>query len=253
MVTFEKLVSTGRKAENPEQFVHRLFEWRSKIMGGSEIWEYIMTGKATKESIGIYAREGYPAALGNPRWIAAMSSFIEDSKDRNFFLRMSENYGRETGLIETPNHVELLLDFAEECGLKRDDVVNAIPHAATIGMIYTMDWFCRRSVEEAIGAFPMAMEGFGKLQTEQHRHGAFMKEMYGFTDKGTKFWAVHEEVERRDAEAGESFVLQYAQSGEQQARLERAFKYSTLVIKQRNVAIAQLMKETDARLVGARR
>ena len=155
------------------------------------------------------------------------------AKDRDTMMALAKNFSREAGFYQTESHTELYVQFCEAFGLTRDELVAHTPMAETIGAFYTLSYFRRASLEEAIAAFSLASEG-RKRAPKGEASGALaqseaFKRHYGLTDRDVLFWSIHEgEVEDEDIATGVDLVQRYVRTPEQQQRARHAFQMTTL-------------------------
>lgn len=195
-------------------------------------WVAVYTGRASREAIGRYACEQYAYSR---HVVHSMAAALANMVEREPFLMLSENYSREAGFYQTPNHVELLLDFGAAFGVDRDAMVRHTPLPETLGAMYTLDHFCRRSAAEGVAAFSLATEARGDILSENRegRHDApplstVFREHYGLDDAALRFWRLHEEIEGDDAEQGFRMIRTYADGAHAQSLIRRAVLHTSL-------------------------
>ncbi len=231
------MTTTTSVSREVNQFVDSLWAWRSKVVPPSQVWKLINTGKATRNGLKVLVREMYQGALANPRWVAAMLSHHLDDAT---FMRLAENFSREAGYYMTENHVSLLLKWAGAMGITKEELDAHIPLPETIGMLYTVEHFCKSSIEEGIGAFNLALEKPAEAHSEEYPVNP-LQSIYGFTPEQLLFFSEHKRVEPRDAHTGLELVGRFIGSQEQRDKVTRAFKYASVIMGAREKRLAELV------------
>lgn len=203
-----------------------------------ELMAGIFMGKAPVEAVRGYAKELYWFSLPMVPSIAAMTSLTDD---RESLLRIVENLARECGYYQTPNHIESYFDFTRGLGIPDDELTAHVPLAETIGCAYTVAYFCRRSIQEGLGAFALGLEGRYLLMglKEKPRISDAFRKFYRLDERALRFWTIHEEAEEGDAEAGFEVIERYVRSAEDQQKVRRAFRYTCLTWDAMNKAWAR--------------
>ena len=217
-------------ALSPEAFLDSLFEWQASVVKRPRVWEAILAGTAPKSAIHAYLKEKFFLHWHSEPEIAAMVSL---AKDRATFMALAKNFSREAGFFQTENHTELYIRFCEAMGVSRESMIAHVPLPATIGAFYTLSYFRRASLEEAIAAFSLASEGRkrapkGEATGRMKQSEAFRKH-YGLSTRDVEFWTVHEgEVEDEDIATGVELVRRFIHTPDQQSRARHAFIMTTL-------------------------
>lgn len=217
-------------ALSPEAFLDSLFEWQRGVVKRPRIWEAILAGTAPRPAVHGYLKEKFFLHWHSEPEIAAVVSL---ARDRETCLALAKNFSREAGFFQTANHTELYIRFCEAMGLTRQELIEHTPLPATIGAFYTLSYFRRASLEEAIAAFSLASEGRkrapgGEASGRLKQSEAFMRH-YGLSERDVEFWTIHEgEVEDEDIATGVDLVRRFIRTAEQQARARHAFQMTTL-------------------------
>lgn len=229
------VVADAEPAASPiEEFIEKLVrEMRStKRAAPPRFWVAVYTGTASREAIGRYACEQY---VYSRQVVHSMAAALANMVERDAFLMLSENFSREAGFYQTPNHVDLLLDFGAAFGVRREAMEQHVPTPETLGAMYTLDHFCRRSAAEAVAAFSLATEARGDLLREKREDrpappplSSIFAEHYGLDDAALRFWRIHEEIEGDDAEQGFQMIRTYAGGAHAQAAIRRAVLETSL-------------------------
>ncbi|MCH7553628.1 MAG: iron-containing redox enzyme family protein [Chloroflexi bacterium] len=222
--------TAAEQALGPDAFVDSLFAWQSQVVQRPKLWEGILSGQASKGAVAAFLKEKFFLHWHSEPEIAAM---IALAKDRDTMMALAKNFSREAGFYQTENHTELYVQFCEAFGLNRSDLISHTPLPETIGAFYTLSYFRRASLEEAVAAFSLASEGRkrapkGEGSGALKQSEAFMKH-YGLSERDVLFWSIHEgEVEDEDIATGIELVKRFISSPDQQRRARHAFEMTTL-------------------------
>ena len=74
------------------------------------------------------------------------------------YAHWCQNFADETGYLRDPNHVQMKVDHCHQLGITDDELRAYVPMPETIGSVYTLLYYCRRSYEEGLAAFGYARE-----------------------------------------------------------------------------------------------
>jgi pyrroloquinoline quinone (PQQ) biosynthesis protein C len=123
----------------------------------------IGNGTASRDVVKRYAMELYYLGLWMtpefPLLIANApdaDSFSMD--DSEHYAHWAQNFADETGYLRDPNHVLMKVEYTRALEIPDEDVRAYVPMPETIGSVYTLLYYCRRSYEEALGALGYARE-----------------------------------------------------------------------------------------------
>jgi pyrroloquinoline quinone (PQQ) biosynthesis protein C len=123
----------------------------------------IGSGTASIEVVKRYAKELYYLGLWMtpefPLLIANApdtDAFVMD--DSEHYAHWAQNFADETGYLRDPNHVLMKVEYTRALGIPDAEVRSYMPMPETIGSVYTLLYYCRRSYEEALGALGYARE-----------------------------------------------------------------------------------------------
>ena len=231
------------KVKPPAQFLDELWSWQKTVVKRPKIWDAIIKGTASKEAVKRFALEGFYAHHWGQHELAAL---VARAPDWQTYMAYAENFSREAGFYQTPNHTLLYIDFCKALGLSEDELLGHTPLPSTISAFYTRSYFRRATFEEAIAAFSLASEGRKRVPQERKdamRRSQVFKQNYGLDDKAVAFYRVHEEVEDADIATGMSVVERFCQTLDQQNRVRRAFMFCTLTSQRMFDAQDQFLKE----------
>jgi pyrroloquinoline quinone (PQQ) biosynthesis protein C len=103
--------------------------------------------------LGLWMTPEFPLLIANAPDADAFS--LDDSEH---YAHWAQNFADETGYLRDPNHVLMKVEYTRALGIPDEDVKAYVPMPETIGSVYTLLYYCRRSYEEALGALGYARE-----------------------------------------------------------------------------------------------
>jgi pyrroloquinoline quinone (PQQ) biosynthesis protein C len=123
----------------------------------------IGSGTASLAVVKRYAKELYYLGLWMTPEFALLIANAPDShaltlNDSEHFAHWCQNFADETGFLRDPNHVQMKVDHCHQLGISDEELLAYEPMAETIGSVYTLLYYCRRSYEEGLAAFGYARE-----------------------------------------------------------------------------------------------
>jgi pyrroloquinoline quinone (PQQ) biosynthesis protein C len=199
----------------------------------------IGAGKASLDVVRRYAMELYYLGL----WMTPeFTLLIANSPDADAFsLEDSEhyhhwvqNFADETGYLRDPNHVVMKVDYTRAFGISDDELRAYVPMPETIGSVYALLYYCRRSYEEALGALGYAreraagMSGYAKTLY----HGLDVH--YGVKVKNLE---VHAYAEAEHGDKALELMERVCVTADVQRRVRRAVQHTILTNEWRTGAL----------------
>jgi pyrroloquinoline quinone (PQQ) biosynthesis protein C len=103
--------------------------------------------------LGLWMTPEFPLLIANA---PDADSFSMD--DSEHYAHWAQNFADETGYLRDPNHVLMKVEYTRALEIPDEDVRAYVPMPETIGSVYTLLYYCRRSYEEALGALGYARE-----------------------------------------------------------------------------------------------
>jgi pyrroloquinoline quinone (PQQ) biosynthesis protein C len=103
--------------------------------------------------LGLWMTPEFPLLIANA---PDTDAFTMD--DSEHYAHWAQNFADETGYLRDPNHVLMKVEYTRALGIPDDEVKAYVPMPETIGSVYTLLYYCRRSYEEALGALGYARE-----------------------------------------------------------------------------------------------
>jgi len=166
--TFKDVIKRDRAPERPLPVDEFLGELDAFIEAHSpytqnKVVPAIGNGTASIDVVKRYAKELYYLGLWMtpefPLLIANApdtDAFVMD--DSEHYAHWAQNFADETGYLRDPNHVLMKVEYTRALEIPDDEVRSYVPMPETIGSVYTLLYYCRRSYEEALGALGYARE-----------------------------------------------------------------------------------------------
>lgn len=196
-------------------------------------------GRASLDVVKRYAMELYYLGL----WMTPeFTLLIANSPDADAFrLEDSEhyhhwvqNFADETGFLRDPNHVVMKVDYTRAFGISDDELRAYVPMPETIGSVYTLLYYCRRSYEEALAALGYARERAAGMS-------GYAKTLYEGLDKhyGVKVQnlEVHAYAEAEHGDKALELMQRVCITADVQRRVRRAVQHTILTNEWRTFAL----------------
>jgi len=120
-------------------------------------------GSAPLPVVKRYAKELYYLGL----WMTPeFALLVANAPDRyaltlehsEHYAHWCQNFADETGYLRDPNHVLMKVECCRQLGIGEEELLAYVPMPETVGSIYTLLYYCRRSYEEGLAAFGYARE-----------------------------------------------------------------------------------------------
>ena len=189
----------------------------------------LVMGKVNDAQVRRWAKDFYyyvePAIPTIAAWLACEPTL----PDRSVYKLIARNLAGEMGYIKEAEHHDLYLQFCAGLGIGREQLLDHLPLASTVGAASTMGYYCRNSFEEGLGAFGLAVE----MDVPGRPNGAKviydgLQRHYNLDAHTLEFWAIHVEAEEEHGENAVAALERCGQTSDQQALIRRAFRFSVL-------------------------
>jgi pyrroloquinoline quinone (PQQ) biosynthesis protein C len=205
----------------------------------------IGSGRASLEVVERYAKELYylglwmtpefPLLIANAPDTDAFS--LEDSEH---YAHWAQNFADECGYLRDPNHVLMKVEYTRALGISDEELRAYVPMPETIGSVYTMLYYVRRSYEEGLAAFGYArervagMSGYAKTLYEGlYKH-------YGVRVKDLE---VHAYAEQEHGDKALELMQRACTTASVQRRVRRAVEHTILTNEWRTWALNRWLEE----------
>ena len=216
-------------ALSPREFLDDCIAFKRDHAPQSAFLRGLVLGKLNDAQVRQWVKDFYfyvePAIPTIAAWLASAPTL----PDRSVYKLIAHNLAGEMGYIKEAEHHDLYLQFCAGFGITRDELLDHLPLASTVGAASTMGYYCRNSFEEGLGAFGLAVE----MDVPGRPNGAKviydgLKRHCQLDDTALEFWAIHVQAEEEHGENAVAALQRCGQTREQQAVIRRAFRFSVL-------------------------
>ena len=188
--------------------------------------------------LGVWMTPEFPLLIANAPDADAFT--MEESEH---YHHWAQNFADETGYLRDPNHVLMKVWYTRAVGVPDDELKAYVPMPETIGSVYTLLYYCRRSYEEALAALGYAreraagMSGYAKTLYEG------LATHYGVKVKNLE---VHAYAETEHGDKALELMQRVCLTGYVQRRVRRAVQHTILTNEMRTWAINRWLEEPGA-------
>jgi len=184
----------------------------------SEAWA---AGKLDRRILGEWVKQQYHFVRHFAEWVAVVYASGPPQDVQQFLL---ENIAEEEGLIGSGEfapvrHTELLLEFAEICGMPRAEVMDAEKKGQLLPELLGFRSWCavqsRKPFVEALSGLLVGLES--QVPGIYRKTMPPLVEKYGFAEDELAYFKLHIEADMDHAAKGYGIVEKYASSDEQRA------------------------------------
>src|SRR5262245_66651289 len=214
----------------------------------------IGAGKASIEVVKRYAKELYYLGLWMtpefPLLIANApdtDAFVMD--DSEHYAHWAQNFADETGYLRDPNHVLMKVEYTRALGIPDEEVKAYVPMPETIGSVFAMLYYVRRSYEEGLAAFGYARERVAGMSGYAKTLYEGLAKFYGVRVKDLE---VHADAEEQHGDKALELMQRVCITAHVQRRVRQAVEHTILTNEWRTGALNRWLKEPGA-LAGPRR
>jgi pyrroloquinoline-quinone synthase len=202
----------------------------SAVHPWSEAWT---SGKLNRRLLGEWVKQHYHYVMPFSHWLGTVYGNCPDWEVQHFLL---ENMTEEEGFVgneEFPavRHSELLLDFAEHCGMTRDEVINAQVNGELLPETLGLQSWCFRQSQrpfvEALAGLLVGLES--QVPVIYSKTTPPLVEKYGFTEEEVTFFRLHIVADQEHGDRGFEIVEKYATTPEEQAKCVQLVKEATMM------------------------
>ena len=196
----------------------------------SEAW---VSGRLTKALLGEWVKQHYHYVSHFAEWVAAVYANCPHADVQHFLL---ENITEEEGFVGSGDfapvrHSDLLLEFAETCGMKRDVVLDAQANGEllpeTLGL---QSWCAVQSTKPFVEALSGLLIGLeSQVPRIYSKTTPPLLEKYGFAEDEVTFFTLHIVADAEHGEKGYEIVEKYATTEAERAACVRLVKEATMM------------------------
>ncbi len=188
----------------------------SRLNPFTERW---VRGELSRGQLGAWAAQHYQYVSQFPRWCAAVYADCPYPEARDFLL---ENIIEEESGTK---HVDLLVRFAEACGLTRNQVETTRQLSTTRALTAWGYQMSHRPFYEAAAGLLVGLES--QVPGIYQRNLPPLRELYGFNDREVEFFAIHIEADQVHGDRGYEIVERACTTPEMRARAADAVREAT--------------------------
>src|SRR6059036_3211461 len=188
----------------------------SRMNPFTEKW---VKGELTRAQLGAWAAQHYQYVSQFPRWCAAVYAECPYPDARDFLL---ENIVEEESGVK---HVDLLIRFAEACGVSRKEVETKQQLPTTRGLTACCYETSQRPFHIAAAGLLVGLES--QVPGIYQRNLPPLKTLYGFNDHEVEFFAIHIEADEVHGERGYQIVERHADTPERRAQALEQVRQAT--------------------------
>jgi len=183
----------------------------SAVHPWSEAWT---SGKLDRRLLGGWVKQHYHYVSHFAEWVAAVYANCPHADVQHFLL---ENVTEEEGFVgmhgaAPVRHSDLLLEFGEVCGMKRDEVLNAQLNGELLTETLGLQSWCtgqsRKPFVEALSGLLIGLES--QVPRIYSKTTPPLLEKYGFTEREVEFFIVHQTADEDHGERGYQIVERHA-------------------------------------------
>jgi pyrroloquinoline quinone (PQQ) biosynthesis protein C len=179
--------------------------------------------------LGLWMTPEFPLLIAN-----APDSDAFTMDDSEHYAHWAQNFADETGYLRDPNHVLMKVEYTRALGIPDEDVKAYVPMPETIGSVYTLLYYCRRSYEEALGALGYARErAAGRSGYAKTLYVGLWKH-YGIKVKDLE---VHAYAEAEHGDKALELMRRVCTTASVQQRVRRAVQHTILTNEWRTWAL----------------
>lgn len=205
----------------------------------------IGNGTASIDVVRRYAKELYYLGLWMTPEFALLIANAPDA-DRltldhsEHYAHWCQNFADETGYLRDPNHVLMKVEMCRQLGISDEELRSYAPMPETIGSIYTLLYYCRRSYEEGLAAFGYARERVAGMSGYAETVYNGLAKYYGIKAKNME---VHAYAEPEHGDKALELFRKVLITADAQHRCRRAIEHTILTNEWRARAMNRWLDE----------
>jgi pyrroloquinoline quinone (PQQ) biosynthesis protein C len=141
------------------------------------------------------------------------------------YAHWCQNVADETGFLRDPNHVQMKVDHCRQLGITDEALRAYVPMPETVGSIYTLLYYCRRSYEEGLAAFGYARERVAGMSGYAQTVYTGLARHYGIKAKN---FEVHAYAETEHGDKALELMRKVVITADVQRRCRQAVRHTIL-------------------------
>jgi len=190
----------------------------------------IGNGTAPPEVVRRYAKELYYLGVWMTPEFALLIANAPDAdaltmEHSEHFAHWCQNFADETGYLRDPNHVTMKVEMCRQLGISNEELHAYVPMPETIGSVFTLLYYCRRSYEEGLAAFGYARERVAGTSGYAQTVYSGLARHYGIRAKNME---VHAYAEPQHGDKALELMRKAMVTADIQRRCRRAVQHTVL-------------------------
>jgi pyrroloquinoline quinone (PQQ) biosynthesis protein C len=196
-------------------------------------------GRASLEVMKRYAKELYYLGLWMTPEFPLLIATAPDTdaftpEESEHYAHWTQNFADECGYLRDPNHVVMKVEYTRALGIPDEELRAYVPMPETIGSVYTMLYYVRRSYEEGLAAFGYARERVAGMSGYAKTLYDGLATHYGVRVKDLE---VHAYAEQEHGDKALELMRRVCTTPHLQHRVRRAVEHTILTNEWRTWAL----------------
>jgi pyrroloquinoline quinone (PQQ) biosynthesis protein C len=188
--------------------------------------------------LGLWMTPEFPLLIANAPDTDAFT--LEDSEH---YAHWTQNFADECGWLRDPNHVLMKVEYTRALGIPDEELRAYVPMPETIGSVYTMLYYVRRSYEEGLAAFGYARERVAGMSGYAKTLYEGLRRHYGITVKNLE---VHAYAEPEHGDKALALMRRVCTTAHVQRRVRQAVEHTIVTNEWRTWALNRWLDEPGA-------
>src|SRR5262249_40850068 len=140
----------SERALSAHEFLDECIAFKREHAPQSNFLRGLVLGKLSAAPVRLWVKDFYyyvePAIPTIAAWLASAPTL----PDRVVYKLIARNLAGEMGYIKEAEHHDLYLQFCAGLDISRDELLEHLPLASTVGAASTMGYYCRNSFAEGL-------------------------------------------------------------------------------------------------------
>jgi pyrroloquinoline quinone (PQQ) biosynthesis protein C len=190
------------------------------IGNGRASWDVVKRYAMELYYLGRWMTPEFPLLIANAPDTDAFT--LDDSEH---YAHWSQNFADEAGYLRDPNHVLMKVEYTRALGIPDDELRAYVPMPETIGSVFAMLYYVRRSYEEGLAAFGYARERVAGLSGYAKTLYVGLATHYGIKVKNLE---VHAYAEPEHGDKALELMRRVCVTADVQRRVRQAVEHTIL-------------------------
>ena len=208
------------------------------IGAGHASWDVVKRYAKELYYLGLWMTPEFPLLIANAPDIDAFT--LDDSEH---YAHWAQNFADECGYLRDPNHVLMKVEYTRALGISDDELRAYVPMPETIGSVFAMLYYVRRSYEEGLAAFGYARERVAGMSGYAKTLYVGLANHYGIRVKDLE---VHAYAETEHGDKALELMQRVCITAHVQRRVRQAVEHTILTNEWRTRALNRWLDEPGA-------